>query len=174
MKTLALSTLAAVAALSAAPAVAQDGPSYNGSIGYSRVTTEGTDANLDALTARFGARFNPYLGAEGEASIGVNGEEVAPGVDVELDHQFAVYGVAFAPVSENLDLFARLGYGQSELSVSGPGFGASEDGESWNYGVGAQYFFDGANGVRGDWTRHDFKDDGGEADVFSVSYVRKF
>ena len=48
------------------------------------------------------------------------------------------------------------------------------DGESWNYGVGANYYFDGQNGLRGDWTRRDFEDDAGEADVYSVSYVRRF
>ncbi|MNJ04314.1 hypothetical protein D3C73_1650160 [compost metagenome] len=48
------------------------------------------------------------------------------------------------------------------------------DGESWNYGVGANYYFDGQNGLRGDWTRRDFTDDGGEVDVYSVNYVRRF
>ena len=29
-------------------------------------------------------------------------------------------------------------------------------------------------GVRADYTRHDFEDDAGKADVWSVGYVRKF
>ena len=54
------------------------------------------------------------------------------------------------------------------------GVTASGDGESVNYGVGANYFIDGRNGIRADWTRRDFTDDGGEADVYSVSYIRRF
>ena len=51
---------------------------------------------------------------------------------------------------------------------------ASGDGESVNYGVGANYFIDGRNGIRADWTRRDFRDDGGEADTYGLSYVRRF
>ena len=47
-------------------------------------------------------------------------------------------------------------------------------GDSWNYGVGANYYLDGVNGVRADWTRRDFRDDRGEADAYSVSYIRRF
>ena len=57
---------------------------------------------------------------------------------------------------------------------SAAGTSASDDGESWNYGVGGQYFFDDKNGVRADYTRHDFKDSSTDANTWSVSYVRKF
>ena len=60
------------------------------------------------------------------------------------------------------------------LLVSAAGTSASDDGDSWNYGVGGQYSFDGKNGVRADYTRHDFKDSSTNADVWSVAYVRKF
>ena len=55
--------------------------------------------------------------------------------------------------------------------------GANTDvgGDSWNYGVGANYYLDGKNGVRADWTRRDFTDDnGGELDTYGLSYVRRF
>ena len=80
--------------------------------------------------------------------------------------------MGFAPVGANTDVFARFGYGNSKIKASAGGVSASDDGDSWNYGVGAQHHFDGVNGVRVDWTRHDF--DGANIDVWAVAYTRKF
>ena len=177
MKSLILAASSVAVLAVAAPAMAQDAttsPIY-GSLGYAH--TELDDVNLGAIQGRLGARLHPYFGVEGELAFGVNDDSVniAPGVsaDVELENQAAIYGVGFLPLSPNADLYARLGYGTSEVKASAGGASASADGQSWNYGVGGQYFFDGVNGVRADWTRYDFEDDG-EADVWQVGYVRKF
>ncbi len=175
MKTLFASTVA-VAALLAAPAMAQNVvPEYYGTLGYSQL--DASDGDLGAVTGRLGAKFNPYFGVEGEASFGVRDDSFnVAGVPVDIEHEYdlAAYAVGSVPITPNFDVFARVGYGTTELKASAAGFSAREDGESWNYGVGANYFFDGQNGVRGDWTRRDFRNDGGEADVWSLSYVRRF
>jgi hypothetical protein len=81
-------------------------------------------------------------------------------------------------VSPNAELFGRIGFGVTEIEfeVSGPGFSdsASESEGTIGLGVGGQYFFDGLNGVRAEYTRYDFQDDGGDIDAVSISYVRKF
>ena len=82
--------------------------------------------------------------------------------------------VGRVPVSENLELFARGGYGHTELKRDIAGSRADIGADSWNYGAGANYFVDGVNGVRADWTRRDYRDNGGEADAYSVSYIRRF
>ena len=54
------------------------------------------------------------------------------------------------------------------------GVSSTAKADSINYGVGAQYSW-GANGIRGDYTRHDFRGSGAdEADAWTVAYVRKF
>lgn len=176
MRTLTITTVAAVAAAIALPAAAQSfqDPSWYVSGGYSNLSTDDLDGSFDAVTGRVGARFNPYFGAEGELSVGLGDETVAPGVDANLNYDAAVYAVGAVPVSPNLELFGRVGYGTTELEASGGGVTVSEDGDSWNYGVGANYFFDGLNGVRADYTRRDYQNDGGEADVWSINYVRRF
>ena len=64
------------------------------------------------------------------------------------------------------------GYDRFEASAAGTTLGGTD--HSVSYGAGAQYFFGGGpNGVRGDYTRHDF-DGGGDADVWSLSFVRRF
>ena len=173
MRSLVLS--AAALALMASPALAQD-PASNvyGTIGYSQLDADGV--YLGAVTARLGTRFTPNFGIEGEASFGVKDEDFTVGattVTAELEYDAAIYGVGYVPLSPNFELFGRVGYGTSEVKLSSGAVSASADGESWNYGVGAQYSLDGQNGIRADWTRRDFGDDG-DADVWSLNFVRKF
>ena len=179
MKTSMLAAVAGtVVALAAVPAAAQSisQPGLYGTLGYAFVDG-GSAANFGAIAGRVGARVHPNFGLEADAAFGVDGDSQQVGtvnVKTKLTHSFAAYGVGFLPVAPNADLFARIGYGKSEGKVSVPGASASGDGNSWNYGVGGQYFFDDKNGVRADYTYHDFKDDGGKANVWSVGYVRKF
>jgi hypothetical protein len=178
MKTL-IATVSTLVAMAAVPALAQaqslPPSTVYGTLGYSQGRTDGVD--VGAVQGRLGARVGQYLGAEAELAAGVNDDKTyvagAP-VDVELKHQAAIYGVGFLPVTPKADVFARVGYGETKVKASVPGASATDRQQSWNYGVGGQYFLDDANGLRADYTRHDFKDDGGEADVWSVGYVRKF
>lgn len=168
---------AAAVSVIAAPAFAQtmQGPTYYGTLGYSQL--DHSDGDLGAVTGRVGAKFNPYLGVEGEASIGVKDDDFTfAGVDGKIEHDYdaAAYVVGTLPVTPNFELFARGGYGTTKIKTELAGFNGEVDGESWNYGAGANYYLDGQNGLRADWTRRDFRDDAGEADVYSLSYVRRF
>jgi opacity protein-like surface antigen len=148
-----------------------------GTLGYAGTSNSGAD--VGAIQGRLGYRFNNYIGAEGELSGGVKQDRVgvAPGVDakVKLNHQEAVYGVGFLPVTPKLDVLGRVGYGHSKYSVSVPGAKGSDASDSWNYGAGVQYHVDEKNGVRADYTREEFqRSAGGHADVWSVAYARHF
>jgi hypothetical protein len=148
---------------------------FYGTLGYAY--TDLDHANVGTLQGRLGARFGQYFGVEGELATGLNGDKVnvAGGQDkVHLDSQEAIYGVGFLPLSSNFDLLARVGYGHSSGSGEVPGVTTNVKGDSWNYGVGGQYSFDGKNGVRLDYTREQFQDKGGDANVWAISYVRKF
>ena len=172
--------LLATAALTllAAPAMAQtiSNPQVTGSLGYTHL--DGEDASLGAITGRLNARVNRYVGVEGEASFGVKDDEITVGaVTGDLSHEYdaAAYVVGTLPISPNFELFGRVGYGTTSIKAEAAGLSTTEDGESVNYGAGANYFFDGRNGVRADWTRRDFTDDnGGELDTYGLSYVRRF
>jgi outer membrane immunogenic protein len=163
------------AALTALPAAAQTVPSFYGNLGYSAADSD--NVTLGAVTGRVGAQFHKNFGVEGEAAFGIDDDSFSIGAvkaKAELKHEFAAYGVGFLPINENFELLARVGYGTSKIRVKAAGASVSDSDESWNYGVGAQYMFDGANGVRADYTRHDFGNGGNDADVWAVSYVRKF
>ena len=155
---------------------ATSGTTFYGTLGYA--DTDLSHVNLGAIQGRLGARFGQYLGVEGEVSGGVKDDHVNVGgtdVKVKLDHQEALYGVGFLPISPNFDLLARVGYGHTQGTGSVPGASTTVKGDSWNYGVGGQYTFDGVNGVRVDYTREAFQQHSADdANVWSLAYVRKF
>jgi opacity protein-like surface antigen len=188
MKNALVAAASAAALVSLAPALAhaQTAPSTGlyGTLGYANTHTQ--DLNLGSIQGRLGYRMGTWLGVEGELSGGVKGEErteVVNGVpvsgDVKLKESAAIYAVGFAPITPNLDLIGRVGYGgtRAKVSASGAGVSLSEDiaGDSWNFGLGAQYHLDGQNGLRVDYTRQEFRDeDAGHADVWSVAFTRRF
>jgi len=169
---LALAAAAAAAFAVASPALAADAPAINwyGNLGYANVDASGGPA-LDTVIARVGGKTT-YFGGEIEAATGL-GEKTDSGVKVKVQDEIAAYAVGFYPVAPNADIFARVGYGRTELKASAGGSSVTAGENSWNYGVGAQYFW-GANGVRGDYTYMDFQNNGGHANAWGVSYVRKF
>lgn len=174
MKNIKFAAVAAAAlTFVAAPAFAQtfSPTTFYGNLGYSHVDGDGVD--LGAISARLGARLGQYVGVEAEGGLGVNDDTVG-GAKVDLKHSVAGYVVGFAPLTPKIDLIGRVGYGTTRLGAEAGGVTVKDNQDSWNYGVGGQYFFDAANGLRAEWTRFDFTNDAGKADVWSVHYVRKF
>jgi len=179
---------AAVAAVSvgSAPAFAQVNAAtfapvtYEGSVGYTGIHLNGAD--IGAIDLRAAANFGKYVGIEGEGAFGVadqNGTVGTVATKLHLNDEYAAYGVARWPVLANANLFARLGYGHSDIkataSLNGQSASATGGSNSLNYGAGGEYFFDGKNGVRVDYTRFDFQNSNTkDADTWSVGYVRKF
>ena len=168
---------AAAMSVLAVPAFAQSNPEPRGygSLGYTHM--EGDAAQTGAVSGRLGVNLNRYLAVETEASVGVKHDDfTVAGVDGEIKQEWdaAGYVVGKVPVSDKLELFARGGYGHTELKQEIVGANTDVGGDSWNYGAGANYYLDGVNGVRADWTRRDYRDDAGKADAYSVSYIRRF
>jgi opacity protein-like surface antigen len=156
MRKLAFIAAASVAAL-VAPGLAhaQEG-AYVGA-GYTQFDAD--DVSVGAVTGRAGYRFHPNFAAEAEASFGVGDDD-----GVELDNSVGVYGVGILPVSPEFDLFARVGYHNTE-------FNAGED-DGIAYGAGAQWNITERFGIRGEYTRLDSDEE--EVDTYGASVVYKF
>ena len=173
-------------ASTAAPATNATG-AY-GTLGYLGTSTQGVD--LGAIQGRLGYRFLPWLGIEGEGAFGIKDDKssqtvggVTVDTKVKLRDQEAIYGVGFLPLSDQFELFGRVGYGHEGAKVSASSASGTTPvtltqkvaGDSWNFGGGGQWFFDDKNGVRADYTREEFTPRGaGHADTWAVSFVRKF
>ncbi|CAN7508683.1 porin family protein [Phenylobacterium sp. LjRoot164] len=156
---------------------------FYGSLGYAQFETKQLDTSLGAVQGRLGARLTPHLGIEGELGFGVDDDRIYQPYIADYDGterlkgQVGVYAVGVLPLSENAEVFARLGFGRAKLNLKVSYFGQSLDEDrtrdAFSFGVGAQYFFAGPNGVRVDYTRHEF---GGRdaADAWAAAYVRRF
>jgi len=177
----------------AAAAQTEDPVNWYGTLGYSKL--DGSQLTLGAATGRVGARFGDYFGAEGELSLGVDTDHFiyfppcfGPicslaifRVNSRLSNAEGLYGVGYLPIVPDLDLFARAGYGFSRYSAAHTFFGGYDE-QSFNYGAGGQMFFDGADGIRLDYTRQSATSQtrpgreaiGNNADIWSVSFVRRF
>jgi hypothetical protein len=176
---IAAASLAAIATVVPAAAQAQDttAPNTGAYVNLNAALVDGGQVDVKAIGGRLGYRFTPYLGIEGELATGLKSDTDTIGgitFNTKLKHEAAIYGVGFLPVGPNTDLLARVGYGTTKLRVKSGGLSASDSAESWNFGVGAQHHFDGVNGVRVDYTRQEFNNDAGHANVWAVGYVRRF
>lgn len=117
-------------------------------------TNDGFDDG--AVTARYGAAFTEYFGAEAEGSYFFDGEFGF----------FGAYGVGRIPAGDRVTVLARVGYG---LYTD---FDDSEDAIA--YGVGAEYAVTPSGAVRADYTRVDAGEGFDEEGFFTLSYVFKF
>lgn len=165
MKTFMMAAVAA-ACLVATPAMARDMGIY-ATGGLSHVDAD-IDVSFEALTGRVGARFSPNLAVEGEASFGFE-QDGLDGSNYELKSDYAIYGLALLPMTDNADVFVRVGSGNTTIEVDGEDI----DNNGIRYGAGVQFFFNNMSGVRVDLTRFNLDDDV-DADVYTVSYVHKF
>ncbi len=180
MKSIISAAVAAAAAASvAAPALADEATDiFTGYVNLGYSYADFSPAHLHVLQGRIGARFQRYFGVEGEGAFGVSSDTVSQGgftINTKLKSEFAGYAVGYLPLGRTGDLFARVGYGRSNLHAYIAGLGGGDVGEdSLNFGGGAQFFFTRNDGIRLEYTRFDYRHNLGDANVYSVSYVRKF
>jgi outer membrane immunogenic protein len=127
--------------------------------GYTHFDGDG-GAELGGVTGRLGVNFGPNFAVEGEGTFGVKDDG-----GTELDNELGVFAVGKLPINPQFELLGRVGVSRIETSPGG-------DFDGLAYGAGAQWNLTSQDGIRGDWTRHDY--DEGDTDAYSLSYVRSF
>jgi hypothetical protein len=150
-----------------------------GTLGYAQHDYDGPD--VGAIQGRMGYRFNQNLAVEGEVGAGVKRDKDHDGAldsSHKITRQGAVYGVAVVPVSPNTEVFARAGYGatqiKSQYNLAGATGSDKDTVNSVRLGAGAQHYFDGKNGLRVDYTREEATKDNRDSNTWSMGYVRRF
>jgi hypothetical protein len=128
--------LAALAGISMLAVCGTASAEYYGSLGYSNISVDTTPSvDLGAVTGRVGwnSPTTPWLGVEGEVSVGVKDETIAgpPPVTLELKH----------------------------LVASSGGLGAAASDDGFIYGAGGQFNF-GVNGIRAEYVKYGDDTDG--------------
>ncbi|MBB35366.1 MAG: hypothetical protein CME88_02930 [Hirschia sp.] len=179
--------LAAVGVQSVTPVLAQEtGTShFHAGIGSTGIGYEVGNSDeiiaLSTLTVRGGYDFNRFIGLEGEASVGLNDDEVIVYGNVygaKVESQFGAYAMGKIPVHRNVDLFARAGYANLSLEESRGYYYNTTVSDSYSGvagSLGVQAFFGGHHGFRVEVGAMDLGDkngfDKGNVATFSLGYA---
>ncbi len=149
------------------------------------------EADITMINGRLGYRLNDFFAVEGEIGFGLGGDDfdrVIPvdllgdtvNVDTNVNLDVKNYYIGFArgilPISDQFDVFARIGYGKAtakaDIVGSVAGFtasgSASDNASGFAYGVGGQFNLTAYDGIRADYTRLD------NTNIISLAYSRRF
>lgn len=108
------------------------GANYN----FMSVDGGGVDADLGMISAKVGAKVNPYLGIEARAGFGVDGDDVGGGAELELNALYGAYAKLNVDNPSPATPYLVLGLTRYELEASGPGGTYREDDSDFSYGIG--------------------------------------
>ena len=167
-----VATAASLFLMGAAEAQMTRAPLY-GELGYSFLNVEnfGRDADPQALRGIIGYQFHPLLSVEAMAAFGTSSDDVG-NADLELRNAFGLY---LRPKwsTQNVELFARLGWGHTEVRTSFPGGSTTDHDDAFSYGVGLNYNFNPRMYVGADWMRYT-KVDHLKVEGFTISLGYRF
>lgn len=162
----------ATAVLAASPAMAaDDGGFYVGAgVGSFSLDVGDFDDSDTGFKVLGGYGFNKYFGLELEYIDGGTIED--SGVEVDVSG-FVASLMGSYPVTEQFDVFAKVGMLFWDVDFDFFGDSGSESGEDFAWGVGAGYDFTDNFGARLEYQAFNLEDDI-DGDMISASVVWKF
>ena len=145
MKKLLIAAVCAGASLSSFAQTAPEKLTY-GELGYTSVTidSDGFTADNELLTGILGYKFHPNVAGEAFLAAGIGDDTsnfFGEPITTEIDSAYGLFIKPYMMVNEQFELFGRVGYVNTDYTISGLGRAASEDNSSFAYGVGANYRF---------------------------------
>lgn len=114
---------------------------------YSPITYKdgSTSVKPSALSGVVGYEINPNLAAEGMLDLGVKDGSITSQGDtrkVGLKNAFGIFLKPKVMLSNEFEVFGRLGFAQTKLKFSEVGGSANDSGSSFAYGLGVNYYLD--------------------------------
>jgi opacity protein-like surface antigen len=108
-------------------------------------TTTVVDIDYSTVMLQAGYKFNPYIALEGRYWFGLENSynffNGATAVDASID-SWGVYVKPQYPITESFDVYALLGYANSDITVNnGPVAYNPDSVDGFSWGLGADYFF---------------------------------
>ena len=165
-------------------AFAQQPYYIGGGIGQSYVEEDNVASGQDFDDEDFafklfgGYRFHENFAVEADyLDFGEPDDDIL-GINLEVDlYALALYGVGILPLTDQFELFAKLGIAYWDAEVDGSFLGISasddEDGTDLAYGLGASFAFTDQLAARVEYERIDV-DDLDNAEMFTVSGEVRF
>jgi opacity protein-like surface antigen len=131
------------------------------------------DTSHDAFMFQAGYKVNPYIAVEGRYWWG-SSDDFAPGESVEVD-AWGIYVKPMYPVTDSFDIYALLGYGDTDPSSNQDSSWPTYDTDGFQWGLGASYDINSNIAVFVDYTNlYDDTQDGEDMTIdswnFGVTY----
>lgn len=124
-----------------------------------------------SAVGRAGYNISRNFGLEVEGAVGFSGQE-EDGVDITTPYSIGGYLVSRYPISSNFELLGRVGYANINFEAEDLGQSDDVNVDGFSTGGGIMYNLNENNGLRLDYTT--LLANGGSANIFDVTYVRKF
>lgn len=186
MKKILFASLAATAAFSfvgAAHAEGAEAPLYF-ELGYSKLSVKGgvpglaVKASPGAISGIAGYQVNENLSLEGLLAFGVGSSEakvngVASGVDMKVGTGLGFFARASTNLTDDLQVFGRLGWQHSRLKLSDATGSASDSGSDLAYGFGANYNLSKSSYLQASWMSY-YNKNSTKISGFGLSYGIRF
>jgi hypothetical protein len=164
--------LGGVALAPAAYAQEADAPKYYWWLGYGSGEFDqafaGDTARLGTVQGKLGWRLHRNFAVEGETGFGVDEDQVFGGQS-KVKEEFGLFAVAYLPLANTIDVFARAGYADVTVE-STVGGGGSEGGSGSGLGLGGVWYV-GPLDVRFEYTRYELDN---TADAYMISLGSRF
>ena len=160
---------------------AAEGDKYFG-IGYSAVDYtfpdfSVLDASLNHLTGKFGKWFTDNLAGEFRLGISTGADEIAPGVEVDVDNVFGAYIRAGASPESAFAPYVLVGYASTTRTIESPISEGTETGSDLSYGVGFDIAVSDGSSINFEYASYrDGETDGIDEKITAIgaSWVKKF
>ena len=186
MKKILFASLAATAAFSfvgAAHAEGAEAPLYF-ELGYSKLSVKASDsdeslkASPGALIGLMGYQINNNFSLEGMLAFGVGGSEakingVDSGLDTKVGTGVGFFARASTNLTDDLQVFGRLGWQHSRLKFSNATGSVSDSGSDLAYGFGANYNLSKSSYLQASWMSY-YNKNSTKISGFGLSYGIRF
>lgn len=181
MKVIAI-TAASVLMMLGTSAHAQAKSPLYGEVGYTvlKITDDDVDVKPHAVRAIVGYDVHPNLAVEGMAAVGVKKDSLsfeAVNFDVKLQHAYGVFAKPKFNVTNDVEVFGRLGWVKSKVKATGSLAGitasASESDDDFAFGAGVNYRLNQSTHIGFDYIRYMDKD-GAKVDGWTIGVGFRF
>lgn len=170
---------AAIVALSAIGASAQVAASkVSAEVGYSTLDFKSGNYTAHPSIARAVVAYdvNDNLAIEGMAGMNASSSDVQVGaltINAQVDSVYGVFVKPKAKLTQDLEVYGRLGYTNTTLKASAAGVSASSTKDSGAYGVGLSYHITPAVYLSTDYTSY-YEQSGDSVQGWTVGVGYKF
>lgn len=171
-------------AAASSQAQTQPEPKLYGEIGYAATSVKSENAGgvfkakPGIVTGFVGYQFHPNVAVEGFLGLGAKSSEVkwdgaATGAKLKINNSLGVFVRPSVKVSDEVELFARLGYLHSKLTLSDASGSESDTDNGVAYGLGGNVYLSKTSYLQLNWTNY-YKKDGVKIDGIGLAYGMRF